>query len=330
MRFVKLVRWIFPALMLLLAPALSFSQISIVVSLAPPALPVYEQPPCPEEGWMWSPGYWAWSDDDGGYYWVPGEWVPAPYAGAYWTPPWWAWDNGRYAFHDGYWGDRVGYYGGIDYGYGYMGIGFVGGEWRGDSFAYNTAVMHVDRTIIHNTYVNETIVQNNTIVNSRHVAFNGGPNGIHHDPTPTERTAMSGRHAPPTPVQQQHIQAARTDRTLFAKTNGGHPQTLAVARPLGSGRTATQAGAPRGGGTATRETARPGTSTRMTPTERTTPRTGSGAAASRTETRTPPARTESRTPASRTAPEARTAPSRTEPRTPPARTESRPAPSRTE
>ena len=26
----------------------------------PPPLPVYEQPPCPVEGYIWTPGYWAW------------------------------------------------------------------------------------------------------------------------------------------------------------------------------------------------------------------------------------------------------------------------------
>ncbi len=33
-----------------------------------------------------------------------------------------------YVFHPGYWGQHVGYYGGVNYGFGYMGIGFVGGE----------------------------------------------------------------------------------------------------------------------------------------------------------------------------------------------------------
>src|SRR6202012_2920876 len=110
MRLFRGTRWLLLALMLLLAPAVSFGGVLISVTVAPPALPVYEQPLCPEAGLMWSPGYWAWGDD--GYYWVPGEWVPAPYEGALWTPPWGGWDGGHYIFHDGYWGDRVGYYGG--------------------------------------------------------------------------------------------------------------------------------------------------------------------------------------------------------------------------
>ena len=58
------------------------------------------------------------------------------------------------------------------------------------TFAYNTAIMHVNTTVIHTTYVNETIVHNNTIVNNRHVAYNGGPGGIRHDPTPQERIVV--------------------------------------------------------------------------------------------------------------------------------------------
>ena len=80
----RMMRWMFPALLLTLVfavvPATAPAQIAITVNFAPPELPVYEQPPCPEEGWMWAPGYWAY--DEEGYYWVPGEWVPAPYVGA--------------------------------------------------------------------------------------------------------------------------------------------------------------------------------------------------------------------------------------------------------
>ncbi len=57
------------------------------------------------------------------------------------------------SWHPGYWGQHVGYYGGVNYGFGYMGIGFVGGMWAGGAFRYNTAVMRVNETVIHNTYV---------------------------------------------------------------------------------------------------------------------------------------------------------------------------------
>ena len=182
---------------------------------------------------MWSPGYWAYGED--GYYWVPGTWVPAPYEGALWTPPYWGWSGGLYVFHEGYWGPHVGYYGGVNYGFGYMGIGFVGGEWRGGAFAYNTAVVRVNTTIIHNTYVDRNIVVRNTIVNDRHVAFSGGPGGINHPPAPEERMAERDQHVAATSFQQSHVSAAMSNKASYVSNNGGHPSNLAVQRPLTGG-----------------------------------------------------------------------------------------------
>ena len=48
----------------------------VAITLAPPPLPVYSQPVCPGDGYIWTPGYWAYGPD--GYYWVPGTWVIAP------------------------------------------------------------------------------------------------------------------------------------------------------------------------------------------------------------------------------------------------------------
>ena len=53
------------------------AQVVLSVTIAPPALPVYAQPVCPGEGYIWTPGYWSYSDD-GGYFWVPGTWVEHP------------------------------------------------------------------------------------------------------------------------------------------------------------------------------------------------------------------------------------------------------------
>ena len=75
------------------------------------------------------PGYWGWSPS--GYYWVPGAWVEAPYMGALWTPGYWGFYTGRYWFHPGHWGSHIGYYGGINYGFGYVGFGYEGGYWNG-------------------------------------------------------------------------------------------------------------------------------------------------------------------------------------------------------
>jgi hypothetical protein len=122
------------------APMLAQADISFVVSVAPPVLPVYAPPPIPGEGYIWTPGYWAWNNDYGGYYWVSGAWVLAPYVGALWTPGYWATSGGQYRWHSGYWGTRIGYYGGVNYGGGYSGVGYQGGYWDRGGFRYNHAV----------------------------------------------------------------------------------------------------------------------------------------------------------------------------------------------
>ena len=227
----RAVRFLAFALLLLAFPAAlsspSSAQIAIGISvhLGPPALPVYEQPICPGPGYLWTPGYWAWSDDDG-YYWVPGTWVVAP-VGMLWTPGYWGWNNGLYVWNAGYWGPHIGFYGGINYGFGYGGVGFVGGEWRGGAFFYNTAVMHVDTVHITNVYVNRTIIVNN----ESHVAFNGGEGGAVARPTPAEEMAAREPHQPALAMQVQHEHAASQNRAMFASANHGAPAVAATARP---------------------------------------------------------------------------------------------------
>jgi hypothetical protein len=100
----------------------------IQASEPPPPLPDYNQPPAPGDDYVWTPGYWSYAN--AGYYWVPGAWVLAPYVGALWTPPWWGYDSGDYHWHSGYWGPHIGYYGGINYGFGYTGRGYYGAYWN--------------------------------------------------------------------------------------------------------------------------------------------------------------------------------------------------------
>src|SRR5581483_3105121 len=104
----------------------------------------------------------------------------------------WAFIGGRYRFHHGYWGATVGFYGGINYGFGYIGVGFIGGGWHGSVFRYNTAVVHVNTVVVHNTYVDRTVIRNTTVVNR--VSFNGGRGGIVATPNAQERSAMNEQH----------------------------------------------------------------------------------------------------------------------------------------
>jgi len=158
---------------------------------APPVLRTDEQPECPVDGYLWQPGYWAYNPA-GGYYWVNGSWVAPPQTGLLWTPPYWGFEGNRYMFHAGYWGNEVGYYGGIYYGYGYGGRGYNGGNWSGGHFRYNTAVVRVNVTVVHNTFVDRTVVQ--TSPHAR-VSFNG-PGGVNVRPTTTELQAANEKHIP--------------------------------------------------------------------------------------------------------------------------------------
>ena len=211
---------------LVAAPVASFAGVFISVGFAPPALPVYTQPVAPGEGYLWNPGYWAYGP--AGYYWVPGVWVQPPTVGVLWTPPYWGFDGGVYGFHEGYWGPQVGFYGGVNYGFGYGGVGFVGGRWDGGHFLYNSAVLNVG-VGFHNTYVDRTVIVNNN--NFSHASFNGGPGGIQARPTPQQAAYASQQHIPPTSAQQSHFQSAAQNRANFASANGGHPQYAAMQRP---------------------------------------------------------------------------------------------------
>jgi len=213
------------ALTLLCAPIASFAGVLVSVAIAPPALPVYTQPVAPGAGYLWTPGYWAYGS--GGYFWVPGTWVIAPFTGALWTPGYWGWANDAYVWRAGYWGPRVGFYGGINYGFGYIGVGYRGGYWNNGVFSYNTAVNNVNVTNIHNTY-NETIVNNATA--ATRVSYNGGAAGIAAQPTAEERVAERDQHRSATPMQAQHEQAASANRAQLASVNHGTPIIAATPR----------------------------------------------------------------------------------------------------
>ncbi|MEO3405857.1 hypothetical protein AAFN85_18235 [Mucilaginibacter sp. CAU 1740] len=224
---------VFTVLLLVVATAFkSHAQVSVGVSIniAPPVLPTYSQPPCPVDGYLWTPGYWAY-DADNGYYWVPGVWVHPPRIGYLWTPGYWGYDGAIYVFHEGYWGRHIGFYGGVNYGYGYGGSGYVGGRWAGNSFQYNTAVVNVNTTVVHNTYINRTVINNNETVNNN--SFNG-PGGVATKPNTRELSAAKEDHVQPTTEQVNHRQVAGKDKSQFANNNNGRPSTTAMNKVGGN------------------------------------------------------------------------------------------------
>ena len=209
-----------------LSPSQGAVAVGFSVGFAPPPLVVYTPPPVPFAGAIWTPGYWAWSPVYGTYYWVPGAWVRPPGIGLYWTPPWWGFDNGFYGFHDGYWGPSVGFYGGINYGYGYFGSGYWGGRWDGDVFAYNTAVVRVNRSVVTKTFVDRSVL--NKATTTRRASFNG-PGGVQAQPTAEQRAAAeNARKAGPTEQQLARREAAAKDTRLHAKENKGHVNSDAI------------------------------------------------------------------------------------------------------
>jgi hypothetical protein len=235
--------------------------VSLAVSQPPPALPYYQQPPAPAANSMWEPGYWAWGPV--GYYWVPGTWVPAPVVGVYWTPGYWAFAGSGWIWSPGFWGPSVGFYGGINYGFGFFGVGFVGGVWAGSTFAYNTAVTNVNTRIVRNVFFNRVVVRHGTIVArgrvvgggtrvrsgtvvgrgtvDRHgtirgsrVAFNGGHGGISARPTAAQHAIASGKRLGSTSVQRGHVAAAAQNRNNLVAFNHGRPPVTTTRTPITS------------------------------------------------------------------------------------------------
>ena len=201
----------------------SSAQIAVSITIAPPVLPIYVQPAIPAPGYIWTPGYWAYGDD--GYFWVPGTWVRPPTVGVLWTPGYWGWSSGVYVWNAGYWGPRIGYYGGINYGYGYVEVGYAGGYWNGGVFSYNRTVNNFGGVTINNTY-NKTVINNNVT----QVSYNGGTGGTTAQPTAHELAAAKDTHTPPTALQTQHQTAASTNKALLASVNHGSPAVAATSK----------------------------------------------------------------------------------------------------
>lgn len=182
-----------------------YSDDGATTAQAPPPLQDGEQPPCPQDGYLWTPGYWAWNA--GGYFWVPGEWVLPPRVGVLWTPGYWEYLDKVYVFHRGYWATYVGYYGGINYGYGYFGSGFTGGRWSGNVFSYD-----------HAEYARAT---------HRQVSYHGGAGGTSLAPTAQERALALEPHLGPTLPQRHSL----THAAGMPRPRPTPPQTVRTHMP---------------------------------------------------------------------------------------------------
>jgi hypothetical protein len=195
-------------------------------SAPPPALPDYSQPPDPGDGYVWTPGYWNWASS--GYYWVPGAWVEPPYSGALWTPGYWGSSSGRYRFYPGHWGSHIGFYGGINYGFGYNGTGYEGGYWNSGHFYANRDYNNVNADKVRSVYSYKASRQENT---SR-VSFHGGSNGAQRRPQPQEKAAWHEPVAPRMNTQVQHARSYQSDHGQFYQVNHGQPPNPAESKPV--------------------------------------------------------------------------------------------------
>ena len=168
----------------------------VYAAQTPPPLPDYDQPRDPGGNSRWTPGAWYYNSVQADYYWVPGVWVTPPHAEV-WTPPYWEYDNPRrYQWHHGYWGPRIGFYGGIDYGFGYSGTGY-------------------DRS---------------SSKSSNPTSCNGGPGRVQKKPTRAEAAANRDKHFAALDAQIHLARDAKKNREQYSKANHGRPPIVVVAK----------------------------------------------------------------------------------------------------
>jgi hypothetical protein len=187
---------------------------SVSSATAPPPLPQEDQPALPDDGYLWTPGYWYWRNQ--AYIWVPGVWVRPPQLGVLWTPGYWSMAGAVFVFHPGHWGLTVGYYGGVNYGYGYFGTGYSGGHWIGNSFAYNTAVNRMNAAVVNHSYAEPTAMSRASRgVQSYNAPVHNAASthaALPHRPAPAVKSAASidrtGDTAPATKIEKPAAVAA--------------------------------------------------------------------------------------------------------------------------
>jgi hypothetical protein len=146
--------------------------------------------------------------------------------GVLWTPGYWGWGNGVYLWHAGYWGPHIGFYGGVNYGFGYFGAGYEGGYWRDRHFYYNRTVNNVTITNVH--IYNKAVINNLTV---NRISYNGGRGGINSRPTREQEMWGREHHFEATNMQRDHERGAGRNREFLASENHGRPGVATTSRP---------------------------------------------------------------------------------------------------
>src|SRR4029077_21196451 len=147
----------------------------------------------------------------------------------------------------------IGYYGGINYGNGYVGVSYQGGDWSGVRFNYNRSASNVTLTNVHvynrpvntvttttfpvyNGTVTNTVINNATITNTPSHASYAGPGGVTRRPVPAELAATREQRIPPMTTQIQQKQEAAQNRQQFANVNHGRPAVVVASKPIPEGK----------------------------------------------------------------------------------------------
>ena len=190
--------------LLAFTPAHAQVDVNISVDVEPPPLPVYDQPPIPEPGYLWVPGYWAW-DDDTGYYWVPGTWVlpPEPEFAVDARLLVWGWDDGVYVFTPAIGDRRSGSTAASPTASAMTASATRAAIGAGARFTTTTPSTISGGVRIVNVY-SKTVVVNNVT----NVSFNGGAHGTTARPTPEQIAAGNQRHIPATAEQTRHAEVS--------------------------------------------------------------------------------------------------------------------------
>jgi hypothetical protein len=153
--------------------------------------------------------------------------VLPPTVGLLWTPGYWGWRDGIYVWNAGYWGPHVGFYGGVNYGFGYGGVGYEGGRWDNGVFVYNRTVNNFGNVTITHVYEKTVYVE----PGASRVSFNGGSGGTTVRPTQEEQAATHEQHVAAAPSQLQHERTASENKALLASENHGTPTIAATTKP---------------------------------------------------------------------------------------------------